>query len=89
MFNIKGKTLYNPGMATSWLFFAPGAYFFISIVYTQHLATNTDYVIGIGLGLVMNIVGVFKLIQWLADEHTSYIFSERHMLPQGRRKGNA
>ncbi|MBK8833216.1 MAG: HXXEE domain-containing protein [Saprospiraceae bacterium] len=89
LFNIKGKTLYNPGMATSWLFFAPGAYFFISIVYTQHLATNTDYVIGIGLGLVMNIVGVFKLIQWLADEHTSYIFSERHMLPQGRRKGNA
>ncbi|MBP6185944.1 MAG: HXXEE domain-containing protein [Saprospiraceae bacterium] len=85
LFNIKGKTLYNPGMATSWLFFVPAVYFFVTIVQANHLATTTDYMIGIGLGLVLNVVGVFKLIQWLADENTRYVFSERHMLPQDRK----
>ena len=86
LFNIEGKTLYNPGLATSWLFFVPVAYFFVSIVRTQHLASITDYSIGIILGMVVNIVGVLKLIQWMADENTTYIFSDRHLIPQDRRK---
>jgi hypothetical protein len=32
-FNIKGKTLYNAGMITSWIFFVPCIYFFFRIVY--------------------------------------------------------
>jgi len=86
LFNIKGKTFYNPGMATSWLLFVPCTYYFISIVHSNHLANITEYGIGIFLGLVMNIVGVFKLIQWMADENTTYIFSERNMLRIDRQK---
>ncbi len=89
LFNIKGKTLYNPGLATSWLFFVPVAYFFISIVRTNHLATSSDYAIGIALGMILNIVGVLKLIQWMADENSTYIFNDRHMLPQDRKRGKA
>lgn len=86
LFNIKGKTLYNAGMATSWLLFVPCVYFFISIIHTHHLATTTDYFIGIALGLIMNIVGVLKVIDWMADENTTYIFPNRNLLPKDRKK---
>jgi hypothetical protein len=38
LFNIKGKTFYNAGMATSWLFFAPCVYFFIKIINDESIA---------------------------------------------------
>lgn len=86
VFNIKGKTIYNAGLATSWLFFVPCAYYFVSIIYTNNLATNTDYFIGIALGLILNIVGILKLIDWMADEKTTYIFYDRNLLPKDRKK---
>jgi len=70
LFNVKGKTIYNAGMATSWFFFAPCAYFFFSIICTGHLVTTADYLIGIPLGIILNVVGVLKLIDWLADKNT-------------------
>ena len=86
VFNIKGKTLYNAGLATSWLLFVPCLYFFVSIIHTNNLATNTDYFIGIALGLILNIVGILKLIEWMADENTTYIFPARNLLPKDRKK---
>lgn len=86
VFNIKGKTLYNAGLATSWLLFMPCAYFFNSIIHTNYLATKTDYLIGILLGFVLNVVGILKLIDWMADENTSYIFNDRNLLPKDRKK---
>lgn len=86
VFNIKGKTLYNAGLATSWLLFVPCLYFFVSIIHTNNLATNTDYFIGISLGLILNIVGILKLIEWMADENTTYIFPYRNLLPKDRKK---
>jgi hypothetical protein len=86
VFNIKGNTLYNAGLATSWLLFGPCVYFFISIIHTNHLATTTDYFIGIALGITLNVVGVLKLIDWMADENTTYIFSDRNLLPKDRNK---
>lgn len=85
-FNIKGNTLYNAGMATSWLLFVPCAYFFISIIHTNHLATTTDYFIGITLGIILNVVGVLKLIDWMADENSTYTFEKRNLLPKDRDK---
>lgn len=67
VFNLKGKTIYNAGLATSWLFFAPCAFFFFKIIQNDNLASPTDYLIGIPLGIIINIVGVVKLINWLAD----------------------
>ncbi len=85
IFNIKGKTLYNAGLATSWLLFIPCAYFFIYIIHTKHLATKTDYCIGIILGIILNVVGILKLIDWMADKDTNYIFDNRNLLAKDRR----
>lgn len=84
VFNIKGKTIYNAGLATSWLLFIPCSYFFFSIVHSNHLATNMDYCIGIPLGIILNVVGVLKMIDWMADKNTTYIFGDRNLLPKDR-----
>lgn len=86
VFNFKGKTIYNAGLATCWLVFMPCAYFFVSTINTHHLATIIDYCIGIPLGIILNVVGILKLIDWLADKNTTYIFNDRNLLPKDRKK---
>lgn len=86
IFNIKGKTMYNAGLATSWLLFVPCTYFFMLFIHTNQLATQTDYLIGILLGITLNFVGILKLIDWMADKNTTYIFSDRNLLPKDRYK---
>ncbi|HEY5464022.1 MAG TPA: HXXEE domain-containing protein [Hanamia sp.] len=85
LFNIKGKTFYNAGMITSWIFFAPCVYFFFYIIYSENLITPSDYLIGIPLGVIFNVIGIFKLIDWLKDKNTTYIFGQRNLLPKDRR----
>lgn len=80
LFNIKGETVYNAGMATSWFFFAPVTYFFFKIVKTNNLATNSDWIIGIVLGAAINFIGILKMIDWMKDKNTPYIFPERFLL---------
>lgn len=80
VFNLKGKTLYNAGLVTSLILFVPCVYFFISIVQSNNLATINDYFIGITLGLALNYIGILKLIDWMADENTSYVFEDRNLL---------
>lgn len=89
IFNLKGKTLYNAGLATCWLFFVPCIYFFFLTIHQDHLATITDYVIGIPLGIIINVAGILKLVQWLADTNTTYIFEQRNLLAADRIKENA
>ena len=79
IFNIKGKTFYNPGLITSWLFFAPITYFFFQIVISEHLATPFDWGIGIGLGVLLNYFCVYKMILWLANRNTPYVFPQRFL----------
>lgn len=83
-FNIKGKTIYNAGLATCWLLLVPCIYFFFYIILKENLATTTDYLIGVPLGMVLNYVGVLKMIEWMADEKTTYIFPQRNVLPKDR-----
>src|SRR5690606_13933907 len=84
LFNFKGKTLYNAGMLTSWLFFAPCVFFFFRIIYQDNLATESDFLIGIPLGIAVNFFGVFKSIKWLADRNTTFIFGTNQLLPKDR-----
>jgi len=86
IFNIKGKTFYNAGLVTSWLFFVPCIYFFFKIVYSENLITSFDYLIGIPLGIAFNILGIIKPMTWFADKNTSYIFEQRNLLLQDRKK---
>ena len=81
LFNIKGKTFYNPGMFTAIVLFAPMAGYFYYLIIQGHLATTTDWAIGIILGVFLNYFGILKLIDLLKDENTSYIFPKRFMIP--------
>jgi hypothetical protein len=88
VFNIKGKTFYNAGLATSWLLFAPCIYFFFKTIHAEHLVTLKDYLIGVPVGIVLNVIGILKLIDWFADKDTKYIFEQRNLLPFDRQKNN-
>jgi hypothetical protein len=81
LFNIKGKTFYNPGMFTATLFFAPIAGYFGYLLIQGNLATPADWIAGIILGIAFNVLGILKLIDWLKDENTEYIFPKRFLLP--------
>lgn len=84
IFNIKGKTIYNAGLVTCWIFFMPCIYFFAKIICQEDVATTTDWLIGIPLGMIINIVGIYKPISWLADKNTKFIFENRQLLSGDR-----
>ena len=81
LFNIKGKTRYNPGMLTAIIFFAPIAVYFGYLLIQGNLATRTDWIVGVILGIALNVIGILKLTDWLKDENTKYIFPKRFLLP--------
>jgi len=84
VFNIKGKTIYNAGLATSWLLFVPCIYLFFTTIHHENLVTVTDYLIGVPLGLLLNFVGIMKLIEWCSDKQTTYVFEQRNLLKNDR-----
>ena len=81
LFNIKGKTFYNPGMFTAILLFVPISSYFGYLVIQGHLATPFDWMVGVILGIALNAVGILKMIDWLKDENTEYIFPKRFLMP--------
>jgi len=83
LFNIKGRSWYNAGMATCWLFFVPIAFFFFRVLSREHLATAADWAIGIPLGILLNMA-VLKSIGWLKDPATTDAFPRRSLLPKDR-----
>lgn len=86
VFNIKGKTFYNAGLVSCWILFAPCVFYFFKIITEENLATAQDYVIGILLGLLINFIGIFKLIGWLADKNSEFVFRNSQLLPGDRNK---
>jgi hypothetical protein len=76
LFNIKGRTRYNPGMVTSIFLFLPVAVIFFSALIRSGAAGLLDWIGGIALGVVLNAVGILKLIDWLKDRDTKYEFKE-------------
>ncbi len=77
LFNIKGKTFYNPGMLTSLFLFLPLAVLFFSFIIRNDLVSPAGWIAGILLGAALNYIGIIKLIDWMKDEETEYIFPER------------
>lgn len=55
VFNLKGRRLYNPGMATALLLFLPLTLWFFHVVVAWKLATPLDYALGFGLGVLLNL----------------------------------
>lgn len=75
LFNIRGSTLYNPGLATSWLLFVPVIVGFVVLARRDDLVGTIDVIVGLPLGLAVNYLGVVRLITLLGRRDTSYPFS--------------
>lgn len=84
MFNIKGRTWYNPGMLTGIVLFLPIAIWYYSTIISDPHTTMTDWLIGVPLGIVLNFLGIVKLIDWMADRNTTYVFENRQLRPIDR-----
>ncbi len=82
LFNIRGKTAYNPGMLTAIVFFLPLSVYFFFWVIQHNAASSLDWIVGIVLGIALNYIGVIKVIDWMKDENTSYVFPARCLLPR-------
>ena len=67
LFNIKGKTLYNPGLFTAIVLFLPISVYFGYLLIQGNVAMPVDWAVGIILGVVLNVVGILKLIDWLKN----------------------
>jgi hypothetical protein len=81
IFNIRGKTRYNPGMFTAVVLFLPIAATFGYLVIKGNLATPGDWIVGVVLGVALNFIGILKVIDWLKDRNTNYVFPKRSLLP--------
>ena len=81
LFNIRGRTLYNPGMLTAIVLFLPIAAYFGYVLIQGNLATPMDWALGVLLGVALNFIGILKVIDWLKDKNTRYIFPKRSLLP--------
>lgn len=75
LFNIRGRTVYNPGLATCWLLFVPVIVWFAVAASREDWVSTSDVVIGIAVGLVLNYVGVIRMITLLGDRETPYVFA--------------
>jgi len=80
LFNIRGRAIYNAGMATALLLFLPMALWFFVLVAKPGTAGPGDCIAGVAPGLVLNVVGILKMIGWMADRNTADAFSSRQML---------
>lgn len=77
LFNIKGKTRYFPGMVSAILLFLPISVYFFFLVIKGNLATPLDWILGLVLGIALNYLGIFKVIDWLKNKNSIYIFKEK------------
>jgi hypothetical protein len=51
------------------------------MVVGEQLATPLDWAIGVALGIVLNYFGIYKMILWMADRSTPYVFPKRFLSP--------
>lgn len=78
VFNVKAGTFYNAGMATALLLFGPVTILFIKVLFTSSLASLPDIVVGITIGLFLNLL-ILKTIFWLSNPQSPYTFSTRQL----------
>ena len=76
---IRGCRPYNPGMATSLVLFLPVAIWFFAIAGGS--LTVLDWIIGIALGIALNVLGVVGLIHIMANPDTGDVFELRQVTP--------
>jgi hypothetical protein len=78
-FNLRGRTWYNPGLATALVLFLPLALRYGHLLVSYHLAASRDWLLGLPLGLILNYGGIIKPIAWLANPATPFRFAARQV----------
>lgn len=76
--NIKGKTFYNPGLVTCWLCFAPVVCGFFYLTGADFFVSRSDWFLGVLIGFALNYFGVYKMILWLANPQTNFVFPRNY-----------
>jgi len=75
---IRGRIPYNPGMATSLVLFLPvSVWFFVTVWSSMSVG---DVVVGLWLGIVLNVGGVIGVIRALEDPDAPP-FEDRQVVP--------
>ena len=77
VFNVRGRTLYNSGMATGTLLHLPLAVFFVIVLLRENLASTTDWCVGLILGAAICYGALIRLLLALADRDTTWVFPAR------------
>jgi len=75
---IRGRIPYNPGMATSLMLFLPVSVWFFIVAWPK--MSVTDVLLGLVLGIVLNVGGVIGVIRALEDRDAPP-FEDRQVLP--------
>lgn len=79
LFNMRGKTRYNPGMFTAVVLFFPLSGYFFYYLIADRLSSPVDWVVGIALGVALNYFGVWKMIDLMKNRDTAYVFPQRNL----------
>lgn len=82
LMNFKAKTFYNPGQFTATFLFLPVSSMFFIYVLQYNVLSILELLIGIGLGILINSFGLFKLIDLTKNENTEYVFETRQLFPK-------
>lgn len=80
--NIKAKTFYNPGQFTATFLFLPVSCMFFIYIFEYNVLSTLELIIGIGLGIFINIFGLIKLIDIMKNENSEYVFEPRQLMPK-------
>ncbi|ERM20001.1 HXXEE domain-containing protein [Brevibacillus laterosporus] len=82
--NIKGKTLYNPGLFAVIFLHIPVGCWYIDHIVSHSLVTTVDWVAGTIYFIVAVYVLIIKGNMWLKDKGARYSFSKQQMGPYGK-----
>ena len=78
LFNIKGKTLYNPGMATALVLFLLLSIYYFEFLSKHGLISSVTLIIGLILGVIINYFGILRLIILLGNKNSPFPFKPFH-----------
>lgn len=74
--NIKLKTWYNPGLATTVFFFVPLGIYFINYAASNQLLTGMDWFLAVIVLVLCIGLSIVAPVQLLKNKNTSYIISD-------------
>ena len=86
VFNIRLKSLYNPGLASVVFLHWPIGIYYIWYVTTNHLASTGDFVIGFIVTIIAAIVTIALPLRLMASKESKYPFSETAMFGFAKEK---